>query len=136
MASLERLHNGRYSILKRLHACKGEYIKAREHLEKAYEVFGKAGAKDRQMLVLSNWLIWTYIELEQIEKAKNLIDKLHRFAVEKKYKEFIAAADSLRAMLFRAQKKWKESVKHFEKSLQQHETLNARRWNVYWFAKM
>lgn len=115
---------------------KGEYIKAREHLEKAYEVFGKAGAKDRQMLVLSRWLIWTYIELGQIEKAKNLIDKLHRFGLELEYKEFIAAADALRAMLFRFQKKWKESIEHFEKSLQQHEALNARRWDVYWFAKM
>jgi len=118
-----------------LHLDKGEYAKAKEHLEKACEIYEKAGVKYEQMR-FSQWLIWTYIDLEEIEKAKNLIDKLHKFGLEMKYKELIAGADALRGMLFRAQKKWKKSIKHFEKSLLQHEALNARRWNVYWFAKM
>ncbi|UCE96588.1 MAG: hypothetical protein JSV51_03035 [Candidatus Bathyarchaeota archaeon] len=53
-----------------------------------------------------------------------------------KNKAYIAEADALRAMVFRAQKKWKESIEHFEKSLQEFEDLNARRWAVYLFAKM
>jgi tetratricopeptide (TPR) repeat protein len=39
-------------------------------------------------------------------------------------------------MLFRAQKKWEESIEHFEKSRQEHEDLNARQWDAYFFAKM
>ena len=77
-----------------------------------------------------------YIELGEIEKAKNLIDNLHRYALEVENKELIASADAQRAMLFRAQNKWEESIEHFEKSLQQLEAIGARRWNVYWFAEM
>lgn len=77
-----------------------------------------------------------YIELGEIEKAKNLIDNLHRYALEVKNEELIASADAQRAMLFRAQNKWGESIEHFEKSLRQFEAIGARRWNVYWFAKM
>jgi tetratricopeptide (TPR) repeat protein len=39
------------------------------------------------------------------------------------------------AMLFRAQKKWKESIAFFEKSLQEYETFNASRFLVYWPAR-
>jgi KaiC/GvpD/RAD55 family RecA-like ATPase len=39
-------------------------------------------------------------------------------------------------MQFRVQKKWEDSIRHFEKGLQRFEFLNARRWNVYWFARM
>ena len=124
-----------YVCLGWLHLNKGEYVRAREHLEKAIEVFGKAGGKSSRMWS-SRFLIWTYIELGEIEKARNLLDKLHKFALQVKNKAYIAEADALRAMLFRAQKKWKESIEHFEKSLQEFEALNVRRWTVYLFAKM
>jgi tetratricopeptide (TPR) repeat protein len=114
---------------------KGEYAKAREFLEKAQEVYEKAGAKYYQMWI-SRWTVWTYIELGEIEKANNLIDSLQKFALEKEDKDFFATAGALRAMLFRAQKKWEKSIELFEKSLQEHEALNARRWNVYLFAKI
>jgi KaiC/GvpD/RAD55 family RecA-like ATPase len=39
-------------------------------------------------------------------------------------------------MLFRVQKRWKESVEYFEKSLQECEAINAKRWHVYFLAKM
>ena len=124
-----------YGALGWLHFDKGKYIKAREFLEKAIEVYEKAGAKSEQTWTYQ-WVIWTYIELGEIEKANNLIDNLHKFAIEAEDKELIARVDALRAILFRAQKKWKESVEHFEKSLQEFEALNARRWNLYVFAKM
>ena len=113
---------------------KGEYVKAREFFEKAVEVTEKAGAKSHQMSY-STYLCWTYIELGEIEKTKNLIDDLQKFALKVKDSLLIAIADSLRAMLFRAQRKWKRSIDHFEKSLQGFEALNARRWDVYLFAK-
>jgi len=124
-----------YSLLGYLHFDKGEYVKAREHLEKGIETYEKAGAKSERTWPFQ-WIIRTYIELGEIEKAKNLIDNLHKFALEVKDKDFIAKADALRAIQFRAQKKWKESIEHFEKSLQEHESLNARQWDVYRFAKM
>jgi len=124
-----------YFCLGWLHFDKGEYVKAREFREKACEICEKAGAKYYQMWY-SQWVTWTYIELGEIEKAKNLIDTLQKFALEAKDKELIAGAYAQRAMLFRAQKKWAESIEHFEKSLQEFEALNARRWYLYWFAKM
>jgi len=84
----------------------------------------------------SRYSIPAYIELGEIEKAQKLIDDLCKYALEVENKNLIATADVLRAMLFRAQKKWEESIEHFEKSLQEFEALGARRWNVYWFAKM
>jgi len=126
---------GSYARLGWLNLDKGECIKAREFLEKAYEVYEKAGAKYYQMWT-SRWIIGAYIELGEIEKANNLIDSLEKFALEKEDKDLIATADALRAMLFRAQKKWKESIEHFEKSLHGYEALNARRWNVYFLAKI
>jgi tetratricopeptide (TPR) repeat protein len=48
----------------------------------------------------------------------------------------IATSDGLKANLFRAEKKWEESVQLFEKSFQEFEAVDAKHWNVYWFAKM
>jgi len=118
-----------------LHFDKGEYTTARELFVRSIEVCELHGAKGLQMS-LSQYLIYTYIELGEIEKVENLIDNLQKFAVEVEDKELTAGADALRAMLFRAQKKWKEAIEYFEKSLQEFEALNARRWNVYIFAKV
>jgi tetratricopeptide (TPR) repeat protein len=126
---------GGYAHIGWLHFDKGEYAEAREFFEKSYAVHERHGAKSPQMS-LSQLSILTYIELGEIEKAQNLIENLHKFALEVENKDLIASADGLRAMLFRAQKKWKESIEYFEKSLHGHEALNARRWNVYWFAKI
>lgn len=117
------------------HFDKGQYAKAREYYEKTYEVCERHGLKPRQMWI-SQFLIWVHSELGDLEKAKNLVDNLDKFAIKAEKKDFIASADALKAMLFRAQKKWKESIEHFEKSLQKHEALNARRWNAYFFSKM
>jgi tetratricopeptide (TPR) repeat protein len=117
-------------FLGRLAFDKGQYIQAKESSEKAYKACEKAGAK-----FFINWsseyVIWVDIELGELEEAKNLIDNLQKSALEVKDGELIADADVLRAMLFRAQKKWKESIVLFEKSLQEFEDLNAKRWNVY-----
>jgi predicted ATPase/tRNA A-37 threonylcarbamoyl transferase component Bud32 len=123
-----------YAHLGWLHLDKGEYAKARESLEKMYEIFEKAGAKSYQMWT-SQFTVRTYIELGELEKANSMIDDLHKFALETADKEFIAIADALGGMLFRVQKKWRESIELFEKSFQEFEAINARRWNMYFFAK-
>ena len=118
-----------------LHLEKGEYVKARELLEKACEVSEKAGAK-YDLTFISPWRISTYIELGETEKANDLVDSLQKFAFEKEDKGLIATADALRARLLGAQKKWEKSIELFEKSIQENEALNVRRWNVYFFAKL
>jgi len=122
-----------YAFLGVFHLIKEEYAKAKEYCEKAYEVYEKAGAKYRQMGA-AKWIAGACIELGELEEASNLIDKVHEFALQVKDNLLIAETDSLKGMLFRAQKKWKKSIEHFEKSLQGFEALNARRWNVYTFA--
>jgi KaiC/GvpD/RAD55 family RecA-like ATPase len=104
--------------------------KAREILEKTFPV------KYTSAFMVSEYLVWTYIELGEFEKAENLIESLRKTGLEVKDDYLIAEVDALSAMLLRAQKSWKESVKYFEKSLEEHEALNARRCDVYFFAKM
>ena len=126
---------GGYAGLAQCYFDRGDYVKARELLEKAYEVCEKSGEKSVQASV-SQLLAWTCLEIGEIERAANLIDKIYEFASEAKDEQLIAYADVLRGMQFRAQKKWEESLGHFEKGLQRFEFLNARRWNVYSFARM
>jgi predicted ATPase/KaiC/GvpD/RAD55 family RecA-like ATPase len=121
-------------ILGWLHFNRGEYETARELQEKSIEILKKVGATELQMQY-SRLLAWTYLELEEIEKAENLIEGLHKYALERKDKETIASADWLSAMLLRAQEKWDESIEYFEKSLKEWEALDARKWEVYWFAR-
>ncbi len=124
-----------YTVLGWFHFAKGEYVEARQYLEKAYEVYEKVGDRYDQMDV-SRWAILACIELGENEKAKSLLDNLHKFALETKDRALIAWSDGLSGSLFRAQKRWKESIEQFEKSLQQHEALGARRWYIYLFARM
>jgi tetratricopeptide (TPR) repeat protein len=112
---------------------KGEYVKAKEQFEIAVDLCEKAGAKYYATMA-SQWAIVNYVELGEIEKATHMLDKMLKFAQGLEDKLLIAIADSLRATLFRAQKRWKESFELFEKSLQEFEVLNARRLNVYNFA--
>jgi len=122
-----------YERLGWFHFDKGQYVKAREYSEKEYEVCERHGRKTRQMWA-SPFRIWMHIELGEIEKAQSLVDNLDKLT-QVENKDLIAKTNALRAMISRAQKRWKESIEYFEKSLQEFEALDARRWNVYWFAK-
>jgi tetratricopeptide (TPR) repeat protein len=124
-----------YASLGLLHFDKEEYAKGKEFFEKAYEVCEKRGAKSYAMW-WSQAVIRTCIELGEVEKTKNLLDGLQEFALEEKDKGLMARTYACRAMLLRAQKKWDESLESFEKSLKEHEALNARRWDAYRFAKI
>jgi KaiC/GvpD/RAD55 family RecA-like ATPase len=126
---------GSYGHIAWLYFDKGEYAKAREFGEKMNKVFENHGARSTFM-GSTRFIIPAYIELGEFEKAQNLIDNLHKYALEVESKSLIAYADGLRAMLLRAQNKWQESIKQFEESIQDFDTLEMRRWNVYWFAKM
>ena len=64
-----------------------------------------------------------------------MLDDLRKFAHEKQNKGLIADEDVARAILFRAEKRWNESIALFEKSLQEYEALGARQWFGYFLAK-
>jgi tetratricopeptide (TPR) repeat protein len=111
---------------------RGDYIKAREILEKSQEIFEKGGYKGAYYIGFgSEFLIRTYIELGEIEKAKKLIDRMYELAVQYKDRERISVVHALRGMQFRAEKKWHESIDSFEKRLKLSEELNLRRIWAY-----
>jgi tetratricopeptide (TPR) repeat protein len=124
-----------HALIGWLYSYKSEYIKAEEQYRKAYDVFEKAGMKYYQAYA-SFWLTLVNTELGEIDKAQNFLAKTLEYAVEAGDKLLIAFADAGKGMLFRPQKRWKESIEFFEKSLQELDTLNARRWSIYWPAKL
>jgi adenylate cyclase len=127
-----------YGYLGALHHDKGEYAEAKELDEKAHELLKKTGDKMMQWW-WSYWITDLCIELGEIEKAQNQIDDLYKLALEVEEKTSnkypIAFAKRLKAKLLRTRKKWEESIEYFEKSLQDFEALNVRRWDIYNYAK-
>jgi KaiC/GvpD/RAD55 family RecA-like ATPase len=67
--------------------------------------------------------------------VENSIDGLCKFAQEIEDNFMLAFLDFDRAELFRAQHKWEESTKYFEKSLHELELMKAKQWNLYNFVK-
>jgi predicted ATPase len=113
---------------------KGDYIKAKESFEEARKILKKAGDWGDEIWLYTD-LAPTLIELNQFEEAQNLINSLQKFALETDEKFLVAVEKALRAMLLRAQKKWEESIELFEKALQEFESMNARIWVTYSFAR-
>ena len=122
-----------YDWLGRSYYDRGEYARAKEYFDEMDEIYRKRGAAFRMFNLQLPAM--NHIGLGEIDKAKALLDELHKFAHEKQNKQLIADEDVARAMLLRAEKKWDESIELFEKSLQENEALGARKWNVYWLAK-
>jgi len=115
-----------------LHLDKGEYTKAAECFAKSTEI-----SEEHETPIgytkYRLWLVKSYIELKEIEKAKKLLEDLCKHAHGSSEKWFKLKIDTSRAMLFRAEKKWDESVDQFERSLKEQEAQNARRWDIYRF---
>jgi len=124
-----------YAWLGFLHFSKGEYAEAKALYEKANEVSEKAGSTYDQMWGFMN-IAWACIELGELEKAGSLLDKAYEFASKKNDRDLLAWVDARKAMLFRAQKKWDDSIQCFERSIREVETLGIRRYNIYGFARM
>ena len=77
-----------------------------------------------------------YLKKGEIEKAKELVAKTHEHVTKTKNRLNISYAEMLKAMLFRDQKNWEQSIQHFEKSLQGYKSLNAQKWHLYQFAEL
>jgi len=111
---------------------KGECAKAVEFSERFFTRLEKAGSLAYPTIF--SWLVLPYIELGKIGKAEKQIGIYHKLAVETEDKQLIAILDTLRAASLRAQKKWDESIKLFERSLQEWAALGVRMWLVHFFA--
>ena len=117
-----------------LHFNRGEYGKARDCFEEAVRLWEKStGGKISYRWV--GLLAWTYIELDEVEKAKNLLDSQQKYVLEIKERRLDTFFQALRAMLLRAQKKYGESIELFEKTLREWESIKANVWSAYWFAR-
>jgi predicted ATPase len=118
----------------RLHFDRGEYAKAKESLEEAKRVYKEAGAKSHEIFV-SLFLVPALLELGEFEEAQDLIDSLQKFALETEEKYLVALEKAQRAMLLRAQKKWEKSIELFENAIHGLESIDARIWDAYYFAR-
>ena len=112
----------------------GEYAKAKECFDRMSEVFEKTG-QEAYRISYFQMITMNYIELDELDKARTLLDETRTFASQKQDKRLIADEDATRAMLLRVEKRWNESIELFEKSIQEHEALGDRQWNLYNFAK-
>jgi tetratricopeptide (TPR) repeat protein len=113
---------------------RGDHIGARGFFEKMFEIEEKTG-KTAEQISDFQWVAMNYIALGEIDKARALIKDLSKFGHEKQNKQLIADADAAEARLLRAEKKWKEAIEVFEKSLKEYEALGARHYNLYWLEK-
>jgi tetratricopeptide (TPR) repeat protein/KaiC/GvpD/RAD55 family RecA-like ATPase len=117
-----------------LHFEKGEYGKARERFEEAVKLWEK-NTGGRTNYFWSGLLAWTYIELNEFEKAENLLDSQEKLVLEIAGKRQYIHWKPLRAMLLRAEKKYGESIELFEETRKEWESINANVWCAYWFAR-
>ncbi len=121
-----------YFFLGRLHSAREDNERAKEFFEKVVETLKKAGIRSAQPEALY-FAIGTGIELRELDKAESQINVLQMSAQNRK--KLLIYADFLRARLFRAQKKWNESIEYFEKSHQGFEDLNAKHWDAEVYAR-
>jgi tetratricopeptide (TPR) repeat protein len=114
----------------------GDYDEAEKYLQESDNLYKSAGDTSDQLRTTYPSLAKLYLKTGQMEKAQELIDIIHRNVTETMGKFIIPDSDMLKAMLFREQKKWDQSIELFEKSLQSYRSLNAQKWWVGKFAEL
>jgi tetratricopeptide (TPR) repeat protein len=113
-----------------------DYTEAEKCLNESKSIWEKAGDTSGQLVELFPTFSKLYLKRGEIEKARELIEKTSEHASKTKNRLLISYADMLKAMLFREEKSWEQSVQHFEKSLQGYKSLNAQKWYVGQFAEL
>lgn len=113
-----------------------DYTESEKYLEECYSMCEKAGDIDGQIGWVYPALSKLYLKKRETEKAKELSEKNYEYAYKTKNKLYIAEAEMVKAMVFREQENWEQAIQHFEKSLQQHKTLNTQKWHVWSFAEL
>ena len=113
-----------------------DYVEAERYFNESSNISEKAGEKDYQLTEVFPALSKLYLKKGEIEKAKELIEKIYKYATKTKNRLVISHAEMLKAMLFREQEKWVQSTQHFEESLQGCKSLNLQKWRVNEFAEL
>jgi len=113
-----------------------DYAEAEKYYNESHGIYGNAGDTDAQLTATFPALSILYLKKGEIEKARELVGKTYEYAVKTKSRLAIADAEMLKAMLFREQKDWDQSIQHFEKSLQGYKSLNMQKWWVQKFAEL
>src|SRR4030043_418598 len=104
-----------------------DYAEAEKYLNESNSIFEKAGDTDAQFTGPIPALSRLYLKKGEIDKAKELIEKTYAYAAKTKNRLYDSGAELLKAMLFREQKNWEQSVQHFEKSLQEANSHNQKK---------
>jgi len=113
-----------------------DYAEAEKYFKEAINIYEKSGESSTLFFEAYPALSRLYLKKGEIEKAKELIEKSCEHSTETKSRFVISYIEMLKAMLFREQKNWEQSIQHFEKSLQECKSLNAQKWRVIQFAEL
>jgi len=112
-----------------------DYAEAEKYFNECNSIYEKAEDTDVQLTGAFPALSKLYLKKGEIEKARELIEKICGYAAKTKSRLYGADAEMLKAMLFREEKNWDQSIQHFDKSLQRYKSLNTQKWYVPWFAE-
>jgi len=113
-----------------------DYVEAEKYFNETSSIWEKAGETDYQLTDIFPALSKLYLKKGEIKEAKELIERTHQHAKKTKNRLVISYAEMLKAISFREQKKWGQSIQHFEKSLQGYKSINAQKWFVHQFAEL
>jgi tetratricopeptide (TPR) repeat protein len=113
-----------------------DYAEAEKYFNENNSIYENAGNTDAQLAWTFPALSRLHLKEGEIEKAKELIEKTYEHATKTKSRLVIPYVEMLKAMLFRDQKNWEQSIQQFEKSLQGYKSINAQKWYVFQFAEL
>ncbi|MCZ2856826.1 MAG: tetratricopeptide repeat protein, partial [Candidatus Bathyarchaeota archaeon] len=119
-----------------LHVEMNDYAQAENYFNESKTICERTGETLYQYGDVFPALSKLYLEKGEIEKAEKLIEETYRYATKTRNRLVLSYAEMLKAMLFSEQKKWKQSSQHFEKSLEEHRSLNAKKWHLPRFAEL
>ncbi len=113
-----------------------DYVEAEKYFKESSNIYQNAKEITTLLIGVFPDLSRLYLKKGEIEKAEELIEKIYEEASRTKNRLVTPNAEMLQAMLFREQRKWEQSIQHFEKSLQGYKSLNAQEWYVPQFAEL
>ena len=113
-----------------------DYAEAEKYFNESNNIYEKAEETDFQLTWVFPALSKLHLKKGEIEKAKELTEKTYEYARKSKNRLHISYAEMLKAMLFREQNKWEQSMQHFGNSLQGYKSINAHKWRLDRFAEL
>ena len=113
-----------------------DYGEAEKYFNEAINIYEKTKELASLFFEAFPALSRLYLKMGEVEKAKELIEKTYEQAARTKSRFVALYAELLKAMLFREQKNWEQSIQHFEKSLQECKSIDMQKWHVIQFAEI